>query len=187
MNVAPIPRNEASFDKANYFALGVAIGAINLVAFTALYQRHTSCTQFPEIVYSFSSQLISVMRQIPADSVETSMLMRAPLVEELFFRKFLQTVLLKDLPNSIGHRLDSQKAKVIRVIAVALIFSLSHALPPSVGLPYCSNSRIYSALLLGLVAGSIQERTNRITFPILFHIGWNVPVVLLDIAYRLEA
>lgn len=73
-----------------------------------------------------------------------------PIIEELFFRKFL---IMKIKFNAL-----------LSILISSLLFSLVH-------LNYIHKS--YIALFGGLISGYIYHKTDKVIYSILFHISWN--------------
>lgn len=80
-----------------------------------------------------------------------------PIVEELFFRGIVQTVLKNHIPRGYA------------LLCASLIFTLAHVEPSLGGLIYLNMLFIFS-----LAAGFIYEKERNITAPITLHITFNL-------------
>jgi membrane protease YdiL (CAAX protease family) len=85
----------------------------------------------------------------------------APVLEELFFRKFLLNKLLE------------KYSLVTSIIVSSLLFSLIHIETPK---------NLFPTLLFGILGGLIYIKTRRIAYPILFHFLYNLFIQLLRIS-----
>jgi membrane protease YdiL (CAAX protease family) len=91
----------------------------------------------------------------------------APLQEELIFRGLLQTVLARNLSAAAE---TSVRAGIGAVAGTALLFALVHF---AVG-PWTAAA----ALMLGVLAGELRQRSGSVIPAVIVHVMFNVPGLL---------
>jgi len=91
-----------------------------------------------------------------------SILIIAPVLEELFFRKFLLTKLIE------------KYSLVTSIVVSSLLFSLIHIETPN---------NLFPTFIFGVASGLLFIKTRRIAYPILFHFLYNLVIQLLQVSY----
>uniref|UniRef100_UPI00321935B4 CPBP family intramembrane glutamic endopeptidase n=1 Tax=Chryseobacterium sp. TaxID=1871047 RepID=UPI00321935B4 len=89
----------------------------------------------------------------------------APLVEELFFRKFIQENLSKRYTNTFA------------LLSASILFSLYHT----------DLSSFFQILILGISLGIVFQETHRIEYSIIFHSVSNFIIYSFNYYYREES
>lgn len=91
-----------------------------------------------------------------------SILIIAPVFEEIFFRKFLIS------------KLTEKHSLVTSIIVSSILFSLIHIETPK---------NIFPTFICGIISGLLFIKTGRIAYPILFHFLYNLIIQLLRVSY----
>lgn len=148
-------------------------------------KKYGICPSMPESVYHYANSVCKIRTFLPPlPRILEHEALSVPCVETLLFEFILQEMLLKQFPKIIElnfvpshlHVADSKTAKVARVFAVAVAFTLSHSMHPGYGWPVCSLARLTHDFAIGVIAGTIQETTGSPTMAMAFLSGNNIPV-----------
>ncbi len=91
----------------------------------------------------------------------------APIVEEIFFRGFLQRAAIQFIKN-----------RHVAIILVAVLFSAVHY---SLDISWNAQWHLWGVFVIGVVLGYIVNRTGRLGMAIATHIGFNLVAFILQL------
>lgn len=157
------------------FLLGYPLIALAGLAAVAMYTQISNGEQPPPLAHSTLETIVEAPRDIWWWLLIVSAVIGAPFIEELIYRVFLQSALIK-----------ITKSPWISIIAASILFALVHRLnqPP---VPWHA---LLPILMVGVACGVGYERTKRVGVPIVMHVcfnGLNVILALLTTPGAAEA
>lgn len=146
------------------FLLGYPLIALAGIAAVAMYTQINNGEQPPPIAHNTLETIIEAPRDVWWWLLIASAVIGAPFFEELVFRVFLQSALIK-----------ITKSPWISIIAASLLFAMMHR----VGETPVPWHALLPILMVGITCGVGYERTKRVGVPIMMHICFNALNVVL--------
>ncbi len=146
------------------FLLGYPLIALAGLAAVAMYTQINDGQQPPPLAHGTLETIVGAPRDIWWWLIIAGAVIGAPFIEELVFRVFLQSALIK-----------ITKSPWIAIITAAILFGLIHRLNET-PVPWHA---LLPIMMVGVACGVGYERTKRVGVPIVMHMCFNALNVIL--------
>ena len=146
------------------FLLAYPLIALATIAAVAMYTQISQGEAPPPLAHNTLEKIVNSPKDIWWWLIVAGAVLGAPIIEELMFRVFLQSSLLK-----------VTKSPWIAIITSALLFAMIHRVGPT-PVPWHA---LLPILMVGVACGVGYERTKRVGVPITMHVCFNALNVLL--------
>lgn len=180
--------NDLILKSCGYFSLGFAISVTSKQPFAEFFSNlGIPYPIMPIPLYHYGRGICLLEKSLPASNSFNRYFINRPLFHGLLLTLF-QEGLLKKLPEkllkrsapSYSHLVDSQSAKIARITLAASFFSLSSTMGffwnnRLFSMPYFdTTAHLLTRFAIGLILGTIQEKTENPLYMIATHAGLNI-------------